>query len=112
MTFTIRPFDDADREACAAILDALPQWFGIAEVNAGYVADLEPSSAVVVFDDDWTTQAVIDAVQADGRIWAGGTTWKGRTAMRISCSDTMATVADIDEAAAVVIELWRSLDAP
>lgn len=50
MTFTIRPFADADRPSCAAILAALPQWFGIPEVNDGYVAGLDPATALVVFD--------------------------------------------------------------
>ena len=50
MTFTLRPFAPADRDACASILEALPEWFGLADANAGYVAGLTPANARVVFD--------------------------------------------------------------
>ena len=47
VTFTLREFQDDDSDACAAILDALPEWFGIAEVNAGHVAGLTAETALV-----------------------------------------------------------------
>ena len=37
------------------------------------------NQALTHFDDDATTDAVIDQVQTDGTCWAGGTTWQGRS---------------------------------
>jgi glutamate/tyrosine decarboxylase-like PLP-dependent enzyme len=47
-------------------------------------------------DDDARTREVIEVVQADGTAWMGGTTWKGRAAMRISVSNWSTTEADAD----------------
>ena len=47
-------------------------------------------------DDDARTREVIAAVQADGTAWMGGTTWKGKAAMRISVSNWSTTEADVD----------------
>ena len=44
---------------------------------------------------------MIGGVQREGTCWAGGTTWHGRAAMRISVSSWATTEADVD----------RSLDA-
>ena len=38
---------------------------------------------------------VIDAVQADGTCWMGGTVWKGRRCMRISVSNATTTEDDV-----------------
>ncbi|MEZ5246962.1 MAG: pyridoxal-dependent decarboxylase [Acidimicrobiales bacterium] len=67
------------------------------------------NQTLVAFGDDTTTAAVIAAVQADRTAWAGSTTWKGRLAMRISCSDTLASVDDVDAAVAAIIRSWRSV---
>ena len=45
-------------------------------------------------DDDARTRAVIESVQDDGTAWMGGTTWKGKAAMRISVSNWSTTEAD------------------
>src|SRR5262245_752917 len=45
---------------------------------------------------DEFTRRVIAAVQADGTCWAGGTTWQGMAAMRISVSNWSTTDADAD----------------
>ena len=67
------------------------------------------NQALVSFGDDATTDAVVAAVQADGRLWAGATTWQGRRAMRLSVSSHASTPDDIDECAEVVLTLWRQL---
>ncbi|GJM37038.1 MAG: hypothetical protein DHS20C19_04050 [Acidimicrobiales bacterium] len=69
MTFTIRPFADADRAACAGILAALPAWFGIDEVNAGYVAGLTPATAIVVFDGDQRVVAFLGLADHGDDSW-------------------------------------------
>ena len=59
-------------------------------------------------DDDERTRAVIAAVQEDGTCWAGGTTWHGMAAMRISVSSWATTDADIDRSAEAIIRCFRA----
>ncbi len=54
--------------------------------------------------DGPTTEALLRAVQADGRIWCGPTQWDGATAMRISVSSWKTTLADAELAADVILE--------
>jgi glutamate/tyrosine decarboxylase-like PLP-dependent enzyme len=54
-------------------------------------------------DDDARTDAVIAAVQADGTCWLGGTTFRGRRAMRISVSNWATTFSDVDRSAAAIL---------
>jgi glutamate/tyrosine decarboxylase-like PLP-dependent enzyme len=55
-------------------------------------------------EDDAHTRAVIDRVQSDGTCWVGGTTWRGRAAMRISVSGWNTTEADIDRSADAILQ--------
>jgi len=45
--------------------------------------------------DDETTNAVLAHVQASGEAWMGGTTWDGRSAIRVSVSNWRTTEEDI-----------------
>jgi glutamate/tyrosine decarboxylase-like PLP-dependent enzyme len=54
-------------------------------------------------DSDTHTAEVIRRVQEDGTCWAGGTTWHGMHAMRISVSNWSTTEADIDRSAAAIL---------
>jgi glutamate/tyrosine decarboxylase-like PLP-dependent enzyme len=47
-------------------------------------------------DPDSHTRAVIERVQANGTCWVGGTTFRGKAAMRISVSGWSTTEADVD----------------
>jgi glutamate/tyrosine decarboxylase-like PLP-dependent enzyme len=58
-------------------------------------------------DHDGRTREVIRRVQADGTLWAGGTTWHGMAAMRISVSNWSTTDADVDRSLAVILEAAR-----
>jgi glutamate/tyrosine decarboxylase-like PLP-dependent enzyme len=51
---------------------------------------------------DEFTRRVIAAIQADGTCWAGGTTWHGMAAMRISVSNWSTTEADADMSVAAI----------
>jgi glutamate/tyrosine decarboxylase-like PLP-dependent enzyme len=79
--------------------------------EAGAQVLVEPviNQALVHFDDDATTDAVIAAVQADGTCWVGGSTWQGRRVMRLSVSDMATTVNDIDASAAAIVGCWRAV---
>jgi glutamate/tyrosine decarboxylase-like PLP-dependent enzyme len=54
-----------------------------------------------------TTRAVIARVQADATCWAGGATWQGHEAMRISVSNWSTTAADIDRSAEAIVRCYR-----
>ncbi|MGE0814439.1 MAG: aspartate aminotransferase family protein [Vicinamibacterales bacterium] len=59
-----------------------------------------------------TTREVVARVQADGTCWAGGATWQGHEAMRISVSNWSTTDDDIDRAADAILACHRAaLDA-
>jgi hypothetical protein len=47
-------------------------------------------------------------VQEDGTCWAGGTTWHGLAAMRISVSSWATTERDIDRSADAIIRCARA----
>jgi hypothetical protein len=57
--------------------------------------DVVLNQVLISFGDDETTERVIQAIQADGTCWCGGTVWKGRKAMRISVSSWATTDADV-----------------
>ncbi len=57
------------------------------------------------FGDDARTARVISAVQQDGTLWAGGTTWRGRAYLRISVSNATTTEEDVDRSAATIARL-------
>jgi hypothetical protein len=55
-------------------------------------------------DDDERTRAAIAHVQQGGVAWMGGTTWKGRAAMRVSVSSWATTEADIDRTIGAILQ--------
>jgi hypothetical protein len=57
--------------------------------------------------DDAVTDAVVDRVQREGTLWAGGTRWHGVAAMRVSVSNWSTTEADIDLAADAILRAAR-----
>ncbi len=67
--------------------------------------DVVLNQVLVRAGDDAATEALLAAVQTDGRIWCGPTRWQDRTAMRISVSSWKTTVADADAAADVIVAL-------
>jgi glutamate/tyrosine decarboxylase-like PLP-dependent enzyme len=66
--------------------------------------DVVLNQVLVRLVDGPTTEALVAAVQADGRIWCGPTQWDGATAMRISVSSWKTSLADADFAADVILE--------
>ncbi|MGH3633104.1 MAG: hypothetical protein ACRDTS_03165 [Mycobacterium sp.] len=65
------------------------------QVLAGFGDDPESTGA--------RTNRVIEAVQAEGTCWLGGTTWHGRKLMRVSVCNWSTTDADIDRSVAAVL---------
>jgi len=72
--------------------------------------DVVLNQALVRFEDpsgdvdagDARTSEVIAAIQADGTLWLGGSTWHGLRVMRISVSGWRTAEADVDRSIAVV----------
>lgn len=68
------------------------------------------NQVLIRFRDPASTARLVDAIQSDGRIWCGPTTWQGETAMRISVSSWKTTPDDATRAADVIVALARELD--
>lgn len=67
------------------------------------------NQVLVRFGDDERTRGVIERVQADGTCWVAGTTWQGRTAMRISVSSWRTTANDVERSARAMLEAAAAL---
>lgn len=66
------------------------------------------NQVVVALGDAERSAAVIAALQASGEAWCGGTTWRGRPAMRVSVSSWATTDQDIERALAAIIAADQS----
>jgi glutamate/tyrosine decarboxylase-like PLP-dependent enzyme len=80
---------------------------------AGYevLNEVVLNQVLVSFGDAATTRRVIDALQADGTCWCGGTEWQGRTAMRISVSSWATTDADVEKSLAAMLRVAAAVRA-
>jgi len=78
---------------------------------AGYeiLNDVVLNQVLVSFGPADTTLRVIDAIQADGTCWCGGTVWQGRTAMRISVCSWATTDADVERSATAMLQAASSV---
>jgi len=74
---------------------------GLKKANLEVLNEVVLNQVVVSFGDEARTNRIISVLQQDGTFWAGGTTWKSRTAMRISFSSWKTSSEDVQ----------RSLDA-
>jgi glutamate/tyrosine decarboxylase-like PLP-dependent enzyme len=73
--------------------------------NAGFeiLNDVVLNQVLVSFGEDEKTQLVLDSIQRDGTCWAGGTSWHGRKAMRISVSSWATTARDVDQSIEAIL---------
>jgi glutamate/tyrosine decarboxylase-like PLP-dependent enzyme len=72
------------------------------------VNDVVLNQVLVRFgDDDARTRAVIEQVQRDGTCWLSGSTFRGRTVMRISVVGWQTTTADAERSAGAIIAAAR-----
>ena len=79
-------------------------------LNQVLVRFAPPSGGDAAATDDFTRR-VIAAVQADGTCWAGGTTWHGMAAMRISVSNWSTTEPDADLSVEAMLRCAREVAA-
>jgi len=87
-------------------LGALPgvEVLSPARMNQGLVRFLDESG-----EHDARTDAVTEAIRAEGTAWFGATTWKGLRAMRISVCNFRTTDRDIDLTLEAVSRVLESL---
>jgi len=81
----------------------------LAEAGATVLVPVAINQVLVAFGDEAETNAVVEAVQADGTCWMGATTWQGRRAMRISVSDITTTAGDVEISVAAIVRCWHGL---
>jgi glutamate/tyrosine decarboxylase-like PLP-dependent enzyme len=67
--------------------------------------DVALNQVLVSFGDDEKTSRVIDAIQAEGTCWCGGTVWKGHKAMRISVSSWATTDSDVTRSLEAILKI-------
>jgi glutamate/tyrosine decarboxylase-like PLP-dependent enzyme len=78
---------------------------GLRAAGWSILNDVVLNQVLVSFGSDERTRSVIQAIQADGTCWCGGTVWRGRSAMRISVSSWATTDEDVDASLAVMLRL-------
>lgn len=73
---------------------------------AGYqvLNDVVSNQVLVSFGDVDTNRRVIEAIQADGTCWCGGTVWQGQSALRISVSSWATTADDVERSLAAILK--------
>jgi glutamate/tyrosine decarboxylase-like PLP-dependent enzyme len=94
-------------DACGAavtIADRLRAEAGFEVLN-----DVVLNQVLVRYVDGPTTERLMTALQADGRVWCGATQWEGSTAMRVSVSSWKTDRAAAERAAEVIAEVAGSL---
>jgi glutamate/tyrosine decarboxylase-like PLP-dependent enzyme len=70
---------------------------GLADVpGAEVLNEVVLNQVLFRFESDARTAEVLEAVQASGVAWMSGTTWDGRSAIRISVSNWSTTEEDVD----------------
>jgi glutamate/tyrosine decarboxylase-like PLP-dependent enzyme len=74
---------------------------------AGYhvLNEVQSNQVLVAFGDSATTRRVINALQAEGTCWCGGTVWQGQSAMRISVSSWATTADDVERSLAAMLRV-------
>jgi glutamate/tyrosine decarboxylase-like PLP-dependent enzyme len=65
-------------------------------INQGLVRFLDPRPGATEEDHDRRTDEVIEAICATGEVVFGGTTWRGRRAMRVSVSNWRTSEEDVE----------------
>jgi len=82
---------------CAVVIADLLRAAGFEVLN-----DVVLNQVLVRYVDGPTTERLMAALEADGRVWCGPTQWGGQTAMRISVSNWSTTEHDADVSVAAI----------
>ena len=80
-----------------------------AEPGVEILNDVVLNQVVVRFGDtDAVNEEVVERVQAEGTCFLGGTTWRGRGAVRFSTTNWSTTADDIDRSVTAVLAAYRA----
>jgi aromatic-L-amino-acid decarboxylase len=71
-------------------------------INQGLVRFLDLNQGASEADHDRRTDQVIAAILATGEAFFGGTTWRGRRAMRVSVSNWLTSQKDVERVVSAV----------
>ena len=83
------------------------------ETGVEVLNDVVLNQVLVRFDDDDSiTSAVIDRVQRRGICWLSGSTFRGRTVMRISVVAWQTTADDVDISVRSILDAFKAARAP
>lgn len=74
-------------------------------INQGLVRFLDESPGATEADHDRRTDEIIAAILKTGEAFFGGTTWRGRRAMRVSVCNWQTTEADVERVVKAVSEV-------
>lgn len=80
---------------------------GLSEAGFEILNEVQLNQVLVSFGSAEKTRRVLEAVQAEGTCWCGGTVWQGRTAMRISVSSWATTDADVGRCLKMMVRIAK-----
>ncbi len=75
------------------------------EAGHDVLNDVVLNQVLVSFGDGEATRRVIAEIQKDGTCWCGGTTWQGKTAMRISISSWATSEQDVEQSLRAILRI-------
>ncbi len=82
---------------------------GLERAGFEILNDVVLNQVLVSFGPPERTRRIIQAVQAEGTCWCGGTEWHGHTAMRISVSSHATTDRDIDRSLEAIVGIAATM---
>ncbi len=78
-------------------------------INQGLVRFPDPSPSATDADHDRRTDSVIAEIQKSGEAFFGGTTWRGKRAMRVSVCNWQTSESDVDRVVAAARQAIASV---
>ncbi len=79
---------------------------GLSEIGYEIINDVVFNQVLVSSDNDQKTKRIIEYIQKSGECWLGGSTWEGKTAIRVSICSWMTTKNDIKR----TVELFKTAE--
>jgi glutamate/tyrosine decarboxylase-like PLP-dependent enzyme len=80
---------------------------GLAGAGFEILNEVQLNQVLVSFGSPERTLQVLTALQQEGTLWCGGTTWRGRSAIRLSVSSWATTEEDVERSLDTIIRLAR-----
>lgn len=81
--------------------------YGLEAAGFEVLNDVALNQVLVSFGSPEKTEEVVRRASEEGTMWAGGTVWQGRTAMRISVSSWGTTEEDVDQSLSALLKITK-----